>query len=113
MKPNGKRPDRPRDILDLLLTEIIECDIELVPDLIAHYSADADASGLGQTLQTGSEVDAIAKDVAVFDNDVTLVDADPKLDPFFHWCANVSVVHGPLHLNRTASSTDDAGKFNE
>ena len=113
MKANGKHPDRPRDVLDLLLTEVVECDFELVPDLVPHYPAEANSPWCGQTLQTGREVDAVAEDISVLDNDVALVNADPKLDPLLYGRADVSLEHATLHLDRAASGIDDAGKFDQ
>ena len=55
--------DRPRDVLDLLLAEILEAEIELVADLVAHDPADADPAGLGQSFQPRRDIDAIAEDV--------------------------------------------------
>jgi hypothetical protein len=36
--------------------------------------------GLGQAFEAGGDVDAVAKDVVLLDDDVTLMDADAKLD---------------------------------
>ena len=43
--------DRPVDILDLLLAEILVGDIQPLPDLIAHRGRDADAAGFGDQLR--------------------------------------------------------------
>jgi hypothetical protein len=48
-------------------------------DLDVYVAGDADAAGLGQCFQTSGDVDAVAVDVAVFD-DVADVDADAELD---------------------------------
>jgi len=49
--------------------------------LIVDGSGDHDATGLGEFLQPRRDVDPVAKDVAILDDDVSLVDADPELDP--------------------------------
>ena len=40
----------------------------------------ADAARLGQRFEPRRDIDSIAKDVAVLDNDIALVDADAVLD---------------------------------
>ena len=61
--------DRPRDVLDGLLAEILERDVEAVADLnlVAHRARDADAARLGKLLQARSHVHAVAEDVVVLD----------------------------------------------
>src|SRR5205823_3136675 len=47
-------------------------------DLIAHHARDADAPGVGQRLQSRGDVDAVAKQVRPFDNDVTEMNANTQ-----------------------------------
>src|SRR5262245_29789605 len=56
-------PHWPCDVLDLLLADILEGVIELVPHLITNDPANADPARLGQGLQSSSDVDAVAEDV--------------------------------------------------
>ena len=79
-EPDGEDAHRPGDVLDLLLAQILERDIELVADFVAHDPADADAARLGQPFQPRRDIDAVAEDVAVLDDDVAQVDADAELD---------------------------------
>ena len=46
----------------------------------ADVAGDADAAGLGEALEAGRDVDAVAEDVAVLDDDVADVDADAEPD---------------------------------
>ena len=71
---------RPGDVLDALLAEVLEAEIELVAHLVAHDAADADAAGLGERFEAGSDVDAVAENVVAVDDDVAEIDADAKLD---------------------------------
>ena len=41
---------------------------------------DADATGFGQSFQAGGDIDAIAEDVAVLDDDIADVEADTEFD---------------------------------
>ena len=42
---------------------------------------DADAAGLRNSFKPRRDVDAVAKDIVVVDDDVADMDADPKFDP--------------------------------
>jgi hypothetical protein len=52
-----KYPNGPGDVLDRLLTHIVEGEIELV----AHDPADADSTGFGQGFKPRCDIDAIAE----------------------------------------------------
>jgi hypothetical protein len=89
-RPHGDRPrlveadpehaDRPRQVLDALLAEILEFHAEPVAGLIADRARDADAAGLGELLQARGHVHAVAEDVVVLADHVAQVDADAEAD---------------------------------
>ena len=98
---------------EALLAEIIEGDIHLAQSVRMHPAGNADATGLGQSFEPRDEVDPIAENVAVLDDDVALVDAKAKLDPPFGWYARVPVRHRPLHIDGIAHGIDDARKLGQ
>ena len=55
-------------------------EIELVPDLLVNGMGDANGARLGESLEAGSDVDAIAKDVVAIDDHVAKIDTDPELE---------------------------------
>src|SRR5215469_5319034 len=112
-EPNGKRAHPPGDVFKLLLAEVIEGVIELIAHFIAHHPAEADPTGLGQTLQSGGQIYPVAVDVGVLDDDIALVDADPELDPLLRWNGSVALHHPALHLDSTSDRIDNAGKFDQ
>jgi len=69
-------PYRTGDVLDVVRTEILDGEAQRVEHLIACHAAYADPSRLGQRLQPRGDIDAVAKDVALIDDDVADVDAD-------------------------------------
>src|SRR5438874_12152893 len=73
-------PNRPGDVLDLLLAGVVEGEVELVAHLIAHDAADADAARLGQSFEARGDVDAVAIDVVVVADDVADIYADSELN---------------------------------
>src|SRR5215470_327367 len=49
-------------------------------DAFVDDRGNANAAGLGQRLETGGDVDAVAVNVVAFDDDVAEIDADPQHD---------------------------------
>jgi len=98
---------------EALLAEIIEGDIHLAQSVRMHPAGNADATGLGQSFEPRDEVDPIAENVAVLDDDVALMDAKAKLDPLFGWRACVPVRHRPLHLDGAAHGIDNAMELDQ
>ena len=66
---------------------------------------------LGQTFEPGGDVDAVAEDVAILDDDVTDIDAHAKFDAALYRHRGVSFDHPALQLDRTTHRIDDAGNF--
>jgi hypothetical protein len=72
--------NRSNDILDLAFAYIFKCDVDPVANLIVSARTEAEAACLGQGLQPGRDVDAIAEDIVALDNDVAEIDADAELN---------------------------------
>jgi TolB-like protein len=106
-------PHRPRDILDLLLVEIVEGEVEPVAHLLVRYGTEAYPAGLGERFEPGCNVDAVAEHVAILDDDVTDIDAHAKFDAALVRYFGVAGDHLALHLDRAAHRVDDAGELGE
>jgi hypothetical protein len=104
---------RTSDVLDLLLAQILERHIELVAHLVAHNLADADPAGLGKGFEPRGDIDAIAVDVARFDDDVAEIDADAELDARCLRDAVIAQCHLALQFDRAAHCIDNAGKLDQ
>ena len=66
LKPaKGVHPDWPRDVLDLVLPLVLEGVWELVPNLLVDLAGDADPARVGELLQAGRHVHAIAVHIAI------------------------------------------------
>src|SRR4029079_13085225 len=76
-------------------------------------AAHADTAGFGQRLQPRGDVDAIAEDVVVVDDDVADVDADAKRDPLLWRHAGVAIRHPALYVDRATHRIDDAGELEQ
>ena len=67
-------------VLDLVLAAVDEGVFDAQLDEIAHGARHGDAAGLGQRLDAGGEIDAVAEDVLVLlvDDDFAEMDADAE-----------------------------------
>ena len=110
VQSDAKGRDRPDDVLDGLLAEILERDVEPVADLdlVAHRARHADAARLGQLLQTRGHVHAVAEDVVVLEDHVAEVDADAELDPAGRRHVGVAPRHAALDLDRALHRVGNA-----
>src|SRR5215831_3812053 len=88
-------------------------EVEPACGILLHPRRDADPAGLGQAFEACRDVDAIAKDVAVLDDDVTDVDADAKLDAVVGRDAGITPGHLALHLDGTAQRIHHTAKLDE
>src|SRR5215475_13343291 len=113
IEPNAMDRHRPGDILDLVFAHVLERKMELVAHLIAHVAADADPSRLRQGFQARRDVDAVAIDVFVINDDVAYVQTNPKLDTPLWRNLHIALGHLPLDIDSTAYAVDDAGKLDQ
>ena len=72
--------DRAIDVLDADVAAILETNVDPIADAFVDDRGDADSAGLGKRLQSRRNVDAIAIDVVVFNNDIAEIDADSDHD---------------------------------
>ena len=74
---------------------------------------DADAVRLGDSLQPRCDVDAVALDVALLNNDVAEIHTNPECDPLFLWCPGIALDHPLLHGNRAGDGLDHARELDQ
>jgi len=110
---HAKDAHRPRDVLQRLLADVLEGEVEPARGILAHPRGDADPARLGQAFEPGRDIDPVAKDVAVLDDDVALVNADAEVDPAVGRQRAIALGHRRLQLSRTTGRIDDAGKFDQ
>src|SRR3984893_8784418 len=113
MRPGRPRSDainayRPGDFLDLLLASVLKDEVELVAHLVAHDPADADPAGLGQRLQPCGDIDPVAINVVLLDDDIAEIDADAEFDAPHLVNLDIAQRHLALQLDCTTHRIDDA-----
>ena len=105
--------DRPGDVLELLLAVVDEADIEPAFGILLHAGRHADAARLGQALEAGGHVHAVAEDVVVLDDDVADMHADAELDALVLGHLGIAGGHPALHVDGTTDGIDDAGELGQ
>src|SRR6516162_9645032 len=68
-RADGIGVQRSCDILDILLSHVLERVGELVADLVPHRARYTNAAGFGQCLQPRGDIDAVAVDIITVDYD--------------------------------------------
>ena len=82
-------------------------------DLIIDVARDADAARLGEALQARGDVDAVAEDVAVFEDDVADVDADAVADAPIFGLGRLALGHAVLDRDRAFDRIDRAAELDQ
>ena len=108
-----KHADRPGDILDLMLAEVLEREVQLVAHLVAGRARDADAARRRQRFDARRHVNAVAVDVVAHDDDVADVDADAEHDAPVLRNVGVSRRHRALDFHGALHRLDHAGILDE
>jgi hypothetical protein len=92
--------DRLRDVLELLLAEIYKRKLHLAGDVFIHFVGDANAPRLRNGFETSSDVDAIAVDAGVIEDDVALIDPDAEAHAAAFFYVSIALRHRPLDGHR-------------
>ena len=68
------------DVLDTYVAAIVETNVDPIPEALVDDRGGADPTRLGERLQARGNVDAIALDVVVLNNDIAKIDTDSEHD---------------------------------
>ena len=102
-----------REILDLLLAQILIGERQLLVHVLIGGLRDAHPAGLGQALQARREVDPVAVEVIALDDDVAEIDADPQLHPPRLGQRGVARLRALLDLDRALHRVHHAGELDQ
>ena len=105
--------NRPRDVLDGLLAQIVKAKAELVLHLVVNDTRHHDAAGLGQGLKPRRYIHAVDVNVVAIDNDVANVEADAELDSLFRGNVCIAIGHSALDVHCAAHGIHNAYKFDQ
>src|SRR6516162_4850168 len=101
------------NVLERLVAHVLEGEIKLTRGILLHARGDTDAAGLGRCFEPCSDVDTVAKDVAVLDHNVAHIDTDPKLDSLVRRYRRVALGHAGLQLGCTAQRIYHTAELDE
>ena len=105
--------DRAVDVLDTYLTAILETSVDPITDALIDNRGDADPTRLGEGFKSGCNVDTIAVDVVVFDDDIAEIDTDTEQDG---WLVRGRIWQrgtGALHRKRAVDGIDHAAELDD
>ncbi|MGA7262726.1 MAG: hypothetical protein WBX30_17780 [Stellaceae bacterium] len=108
-----RRAHRAGNVFDLLFAQILKREVKLIAHLVAHDPAHTDPAGLGQRLEAGGDVDLVAVNVALVDDNIAEINADAELDTPFSRDVSLALGHCALHFGSAAHRIDDAGKLDQ
>jgi hypothetical protein len=97
----------------MVLADIYKRELHLAENLYVHLARDANASRFRDYFETSSDIDAIAIDTGIVEDDVALIDADAKAHaaPFFN--AGIALRHRPLDCHGALGCVHDAAELRE
>jgi hypothetical protein len=88
-------------------------DVNLASDLPVRVVGDADAARLRDPLKTRGDIDSIAEDIVVVDDDVADVNADAEFDPEFLQYIGVLPGHATLNFDGASRCINGTGKLDQ
>ena len=106
-------PHRIGDVFQGVSADIIEPNVDLVPDIVIAVAGNEDAARLGEAFETHGNIDTVTEDIIVCDDNITDVNSDAKFDPFVLRHVGISFCHTALNFDGTSNGVDHAGELNE
>ena len=106
-------PDRASDVFDAMFTQILEGDRQFVTNMVSYPARHADATRLGEGLETSSNIDAIAEDVPILDHHIADIEADTELHTAVFRRSVVSLGEQILDLDGRLGGVEHAGELGE
>jgi len=98
---------------ELLLSGILEGDVELTLGILLHPCRHADLARCRKPFQTCRHIDAITKDIVTVDDNIAKIDANSELDLLGLGDLGVPFGHIPLNLDGAAQRIHHAGEFDQ
>ena len=108
---NAPDPHRFGDILQGLRAQILKRYIYLATNLPTRVIRNADTARLCNPFETHRNIDPITKDIVLFDNNITDVNADAEFDPLVLRHVDVLFGHAALNFVGTSHGVDHAGEL--
>ena len=104
---------RPFDVLDLVAAAVDEIDAQSAMHMLVDGVRDRHPARIGESLDAGRHIDAVAIEVAALDHDVAEIDADAQHDVPIRGRIVVRRGHGLLQLHRAFDGVDGAAELDQ
>jgi hypothetical protein len=102
-----------RDVFKFLLAEVLKLDVDLIADLAISVVRDANAARLRDAFQSRGNVNAVAENIAVLDDDVADMNANTDFNTQVSRDALITLRHSLLCLDRTTRGINSAPEFDQ
>ena len=106
-------PHRLLDVLELLVAGIGKGGVDLAAHLPECVIGDADAASFGNAFQPRGNVDAVAEDVTLVDDDVADMNPDAQFDAPVGGFVRIALRHSALLLDGAAGGVHGAAEFDQ
>src|SRR6476660_8910939 len=103
--------DRLDDILELLLAPVDECRVNPAAQVPIGVLRNANPTRLRDAFETHRNIDPVTKDIVLFDNNITDVNADAKFDPLVLRHVDILFGHAALNFVGKSHAVDHAGEL--
>jgi hypothetical protein len=104
---------RTRNVFELLLAAVLEWKLQPTGHVLVNTTRDADSSRRAERLKPSRHIDAVAEDVLIVNNNVTLVHTDPEFDPLIDRDFDIAFSHRALDGHRATNSLHSARILDE
>ena len=105
--------DRLRDIFYTMLALVLIAEFQAMAHLVVYDIGHPDTTRLGQFLQSGRDVDAVAENIGAFSHYVAEVHADSELHTFIFGHISVPLRHENLYRVGAGHGLSRAGEFDQ
>src|SRR5207248_3146837 len=109
---NAVGAHRSSDVLEDLLTQIIEGEVEPAGGILLNTGRDTNPAWIGETLETGRDIHPVTKNIIALDNDIADVDPDAEFDAIVR-SAGITLGHAALPSSGTTQRINDASELNQ
>jgi hypothetical protein len=96
-----------------MATQILEFEVQLGRNILVNHVRDANPTGLSKALQASCDIDPVAVDIVAFDDHISQVDADAKLQPFAFFGCRLSLGNAVLPGEGASNSVHYTGKLHQ
>jgi hypothetical protein len=96
-----------------LRAHIFERYIDFATNLPVSIVGNADPAGLRDAFEARGDIDAVAKDIVVVDDNIADVNADAKLDPIVLGSICILLGHAALNFDGASRCIDGTGKLDQ